>query len=139
MSKQYNNVVSLAQRRAAADAKTDARARYERWSATIDLWRQGLLRTTRERARLGDATVAPQYWRFLPQSVRIRLERAGWGDQPPLDGISVSEYLAWNRRHSADVAASGVYQQNIRRTLRSMRLARQANEGDSHAAVAAAA
>ncbi|RAS59517.1 hypothetical protein C8D87_114129 [Lentzea atacamensis] len=137
MSKQHKNVVCLAQRRAAADAKTDARARYERWSATIDLWRQGYLRTTRERARLGDATVAPQYWHFLPQNVRTHLERSGQLEEE-VPGLSMSEWLAWDRRYRADVTASGVYEQNIRRTLRSMRLARQTN-GGGHGAVAAAA
>ncbi|GAB3162197.1 hypothetical protein [Amycolatopsis sp. cg9] len=78
MTKQHKNVASLMERRATARIKRDARAYYERCGATVDLHRQNLLRTTRERARQGDVTVAPQYRRFLPESVRARMERAGW-------------------------------------------------------------
>ena len=138
MSKRRTNVVSLAERREAAQVKHDARASYQRWSATFDLWRRGLLRTSRERARRGDLTVALQYWRFLPQSLRTRLERAGWPDKP-LHGRSVSEFLVWDRRSREVDAASHVFDQNIRRTLRSLRLAGHADEGSGQAAAAAAA
>ncbi|MDT7785188.1 MAG: hypothetical protein QOF58_3607 [Pseudonocardiales bacterium] len=138
MSKPHNNVVRLADRRAAARVKHDARARYEHTSATIELWRRGLLRSSRERARRGDVTVTAQYWNFLPQDVRVQLERMHWPEGSHFHGRSVSEWLAWNRRHTADEAAANVYGQRIRDALRSRRPARR-SVADSTATVEPAA
>lgn len=128
MSKRHNNVVPLAVRRAAARVKHDARARYERRSATEDLHRRGLLRTSRERARRGDATVYPQYWRFLSQGVRARLEREGWSEPWPLNKMSMSEWLTWNHQRGEAEAAAKIREQQNRRALRSKPLARKAVE-----------
>lgn len=49
MNKRHNNVVSLAQRRAAAGVKQAARSRYERLAANFDRQRQDSLRTKVER------------------------------------------------------------------------------------------
>ncbi|WP_157529727.1 hypothetical protein [Nocardia sp. NRRL S-836] len=132
MSKRHNNVARPADRRAAARVKHDARARYECMSATVDLWRRGLLRTSREDARRGDVTVSPQYWRFLPQGVRVRLERTGWPEGMRPGDLSVAEYLVWDRQRRETKAASKIHDQLIRDVLRKLRPARPgAEEGDA--------
>lgn len=61
-----------------------ARERYQRWAAIHDVHRAGLLWSSVQRARAGDASVAPQYWSRLPAAVRVEVER----DREALDALT---------------------------------------------------
>jgi hypothetical protein len=69
-----NKIMTLAQRRERAARKHAARVRYAQISSGIDVRRKGLLVTSLDRAKAGDATVAPQYWHKLPAKVRAQAE-----------------------------------------------------------------
>lgn len=70
-----------------AASTAEWRVRWAQISAQIDLHRQGLLATSKRRARQGDLTVAPQYYRFLPAKVRTQVARC---DAPQVPGRAVA-------------------------------------------------